>query len=260
MSNSFDPEKTKVHRLAEARAGFPLLRGSPNTSAISLCLYFDRIGQLQWTDFAEQFSEFIENDFLAPLDRLKRLEEFPLVEGHFRPILDPDSRRAKVRFETLPVKVVAGVMKDAHVGGLEGWARMIGQPEMDFSPAKNHAASLDEMVPVAPRRLRKLIDGMLVSRFGLTPRKVSSELISYETKGADGRLKIDVSFPRGGPGSADQLNYYFLREHPDGARVAMVDYESIWRIRGAWNYLTETNAERSITHFARLMEVCDTLV
>lgn len=70
-------------------------------------------------------------------------------------------------------------MNDDSVGGLNGWARMIGAPDMAFIPAKDHAATLEELVPVAPRRLRKLIDDALVGGFGLSAHKVSSELCSY---------------------------------------------------------------------------------
>jgi hypothetical protein len=264
MPNSFDIDKVRAHRLAEADAGFPLLRSCPNTAAISLCRFLDRIGQDQWGEFALQLSEFIEADLRTPgmsMDAQRRkLEEFSLAEAHLGPAFAPSPQPPRMDFALIPVKVVAGLMTDDSVGGLKGWAKMIGAPDLAFIPAKGHAASLEDMVPVAQKRLRKLIDGTLVTRLGLTARKVSSDTISYETGGQDGRMKIDVTFPRGSPGATDQFSYLFLRERPDGRRAAMQSYESIWRIPASWNYLTETNAEKSIAHFARLIAACDALV
>ena len=75
-----------------------------------------------------------------------------------------------------------------------------------------------------------------------------------------GRLKIDVSFLRGGPGSTGQFSCFFRRERPDGRRVTLQSYEGIWRMPTTWNYLTEMNAKKCVAHFARLITVCDTLV
>lgn len=264
MSTSFDREKVRAHQLAEAKAGFPLLRGCPNTAAISLCRFLDRIGPDQWSDFAMQLSDFVEAEHMTPGmsrdERLRLLEKLPLAEALLGPAFSPSPPPPKLEFELIPVKLVASLRNDDRVGGLTGWARMIGAPDMEFIPAKAHATSLEDIQPVAPKRLRRLIDDALVTGFGLIARKVSSENTSYERTGPDGRMKIDVSFPRGGPLSTDQFSYFFLCERPDGKRAALQSYESIWRIPPTWNYLTDANAEASIAHFSKLIAVCDTLV
>ena len=93
MLRSFDIDKTRAQRLAEARAGFPLLRGCPNTAAISLCGLLDRIGQDQWSDFAGQMSDFVQTDHptsgMSVDERRNKLAEFPLVDALLGPAFGP---------------------------------------------------------------------------------------------------------------------------------------------------------------------------
>lgn len=169
----------RAHRREQAENGFPLLRGCPNTFAISLVAYVDQLDEDQRRAFADQLSDFIDAEEptagMTVEQRSVLLRKLPLVEaffgGHLTGNVKP--RRPDVRF--IPVKVLAGVFRDQQVGGFEGWARMAGLDDDARVPAEAHAASLHEIVPVAPRRLRRLIKAAMSETFSAREQRLSSE-------------------------------------------------------------------------------------
>lgn len=248
----------RAHRREQAEHGFPLLRGCPNTFAISLVAYLDHLEEPQRRTFADQLSDFIDADEPAPGMTVEQksvlLRELPLVEAFFGGRLTGQlkHRRPDVRF--IPVKVLAGVFRDQQVGGFEGWATMVGLDDAARAPAEAHAASLDEIVPVAPRRLRRLIKGAMADRFSATEQRLSSEHIRYDAQRPGGRVLVDILFARSRGGSIHQLDYFFAAAMDDGRRITSQPYEALWGCPGRWDYITEANAERSIAHFVRLTE------
>jgi hypothetical protein len=251
----FDLGKTRAHRLKEAEAGFPLLRGCPNTDAIGRLAFLDSLGDADRIAFANQFSDFQEAqtaDRNQPMEA--PLRKAPLVEAFL------EARRPPAHGVAFPpVKLYAGVCKDTGVGGFEGWAKMVGMPESAKAPARAHAASLEELVPVAPRRLRKLIDDALTGRFGAQATRISSDHTRYGAPLTGGGFTVDVLFARG-MGASHQFEHHFNARMASGRSVWMESYEGVWSIGSRWDYVTETNAEKSVAHFIRLIETCIELI
>lgn len=81
-------------------------------------------------------------------------------------------------------------------------------------PPPGLAAGLQELEPVAPRVLRRLVTAMM----------------------SGGR-------------SSHQLDYY--ARLPAGR--TFVCYEQLWRTSGRWDYVTVTNANRSVDHLGLLL-------
>lgn len=251
----FDPAKLRAHRLKEAEAGFPLLRGAPNTDAIARLVFLDALSDSDKIAFATQLADLDAAqaaDANAPFETLLRAP--PLVEAYYA------ARRAPAQgLAFMPVKLYAGVCKDTGVGGFAGFAKMVAMPPEAQTPAIAHAASLSELAPVAPKRLRKLIDEAMTSRFGATAARVSSDHTRYNAAPPGGVLTVDVMFPRG-MGPSWQVEHRFSAKMANGRSVWMKSYEGVWRLTPRWDYLTEANAERSIAHFVRLIEACVDLI
>lgn len=252
---TFDFSKARTHRLKEAEAGFPLLRGCPNTDAIAKLVFLDSLGAADRIAFADQLSDLIEAqtaDLNVPLDT--HLSRLPLVAAYLA------ARRAPAQgLAFMPVKTYAGVCKDTGVGGFDGFAKMVGMPEEAKAPAAAHAASRDELIPVAPRRLRKLIDDAMTTRFGAQATPVSSDHTRYRAPLPGGAFTLDAMFPRG-MGPMYQFEYRFSAKMENGRSVWNKTYEGVWRTMSRWDYVTETNADRSIAHFVRLVETCLELI
>ena len=70
------------------------------------------------------------------------------------------------------------------------------------------------------------------------------------------RIIVDVTFARSGGLSIHQFEYMLKAELLDGARGMLLSYETVWLIPSRWDYVTETNAARSIDHFGSLIEAC----
>lgn len=261
----FDRDKVRIHRCHQAELGFPLLRGCPNTAAIELIGLLDELSAADRMVFAEQLSDFAEvqdANPAMPLDERSRLlKRLPLVERHFGkhfgiPASVP--RRPDVRL--IPVKMLAGILRDERSGGFEGWAKLVSLSDDQTvrAPAATHAASLDEIVPASPARLRKLIGSAMKQRFGAQSQPISSEHTQFTATLPGGGFKVDVRFARSGM-SRQQFDYNYSAKVEARPPVWMSSYEGVWKIIPQWDYVTETNAERSVAHFIRLIETCGDL-
>jgi hypothetical protein len=256
----FDFTKARAHRRHEAEAGFPLLRACPNTPAIARIAYLDSLQPDEQIALADQLSDLYEAQSGLGMqvdERSAFLQQRPLVAGYLG---EGDGQHRKRHIHSVPVKVLAGVMKDTQIGGVDGWANSIGLSHEARRLPVAHAQSLDEIVPIAPRRLRKLIGERMTERFGATPSRVSSEHTRYSAIETGCRLEVDVIFARSGGGSIHQFHYLLKAEMAGRAPVMFLSYEGVWLTPSRWDYVTETNAERSIAHFAQLIETCVQLI
>ena len=125
-----DPTKTREHRRQQAERGFPLLRGSANTAAIGLIGFLDRLSADEQLSFAEQLSDLADfqqaNPAITVEERLDLVRSLPLVERRFDSYLGrTTSTIPSIDVRLIPVKVLAGVIKDETTGGFDGWAKLV---------------------------------------------------------------------------------------------------------------------------------------
>ncbi len=259
-----DPAKVRQHRRDEIAAGLPLLRGCPNTLAIALVQFLDSLTPAERLEYADQLSSFEETQAANPPktndDILDLIRARPLLARHLGPAFNLVSPAAKpIDVRLIPVKLLYAVMRDN--GGLDGWAKIarLADDPTARTPSLAHAASFEEVVPVAPRRLRKLLDEAMKQRFAAVPQRIDKELTRYTAPLDGGRLLIDVTFARAGA-MRDQFFYVVGGELKGGRKIWNMAYEGAWRTAPTWDYVTETNAERSIAHLGQVIEECLKLV
>jgi hypothetical protein len=263
--DGFDPVKVRRHRLREAELGFPLLRGCASTEAISLVLYLEDLDPGDRLAFADQLSSLEERQAASPPSSndgiLALVRGFPLVApflGRRIGLVPPEPMPIDVR--RMPVKVLANVLADQRTGGFEGWSRIVrlSDDPAARAPAAAHAASFEEIVPVEPRRLRRLFDDAMGRTFGATPQRVDKEHVRYDGVNTAGGFRVDLMFAAPGR-PMHQFDYRFSAMLDGRPRIWMVAYESVWRLAPRWDYITQTNAERSVAHFATLVAACTDL-
>lgn len=121
------------------------------------------------------------------------------------------------------------------------------------------AASPAEFVPVAQRRLRRLVDETMTERFAASATRVASDHTRYAGTFRDASLTVDILFAHGAR-SMHQVAHHFGGRTQDGRVVWMKSYEGIWRLPPQWDRLTETSAAPSVAHLATLIEICAGLV
>jgi hypothetical protein len=262
IMHGFDPVKVRRHRLQEAELGFPLLRGCASTEAISLVLYLESLDQSDRSAFADQLSSLEERQPARPPSSNEEI--FALVRG-FPLVAEFLGRRIgmvpiepmPIDVRRLPVKVLANVLADERTGGFEGWSKIVrlsGDPAARL-PTAAHAASVEEIVPVEPRRLRRLFDHAMSGTFGATPQLVDKQHVRYDASHPTGGFRVDLMFAA--PGRAmHQFEYRFSANVDGRRRIWMEAYESVWRLAPRWDYVTQANAERSVAHLATLVAAC----
>jgi hypothetical protein len=259
MTRFFDPAKLRQHRQEQAAHGFPLLRACPNTSAIALITFLDKLTSAEREDFANQLSCLEDEQASMPPSTHAAMQEqmraFPLLARYFGASIGLDPPQVTARdIRQVPVKLMAKLLAEAGAGGLEtiGKTLMLSDEPEARRPSTAHAASLDEAVPVAPARLRKLIDRMMSDRFGATAQAIDKQHTVYGALVPAGQLRLHAMFAP--PGRMTQQLDYVIEMRTKGH--GQVAYESIWRLPSSWNYLTENNAERSIVHLGTLIGIC----
>ncbi len=261
-----DPATTRMHRRQQAALGFPLLRGSPCTAAIGLINFLDRLSPDEHVSFADQMSDLVEAQNAEPAmtveARAAIVRSLPLVERHFGGHFGlPHAPPTSIDVRTLPVKLLAGVMKDKQIGGFEGWLNLVrisDEPGARLPPAA-HAVSLDEINPVAPARLRRLIGDSMKKRFDASAKRVASDHTKFTAQLPTGHLECDFIFATGG-NSRQQFNYCISAKFREQPRLHMASYEGIWRVPSSWDYVTESNADRSIAHLLHQIATCLELI
>ncbi len=256
-----DPTKSREHRRQQAERRFPLLRGSPNTAAIALVGFLDRLSDSEQLSFADQISDLADsqqaNPGITAEKRLALVQSLPLVARHFGRYFGLSAPVPSIDVRLVPVKVLAGVLKDDVTGGFDGWAKLVKlseEPEARAPPVA-HASSLQEIVPIDPGRLRKLIGDAMKNRFGADNKRLNPEHSQFTAKTPESTIKIDVIFARGG-GSRHQFSYQVSATIGERPPIAMASYEGVWLTSPQWDYVTETNADRSVAHLIRQIETC----
>ncbi len=87
-----DPTKSREHRRQQAERRFPLLRGSPNTAAIALVGFLDRLSDSEQSSFADQISDLADsqqaNPGITAEERLALVQSFRWLQGTSAGTLD----------------------------------------------------------------------------------------------------------------------------------------------------------------------------
>ncbi|MCZ8105059.1 MAG: hypothetical protein O9972_45100 [Burkholderiales bacterium] len=261
MTVFFDSRKLRQHRQKQAAHGFPLLRACLNTGAIALITFLDTLTPAEREDFAKQLSCLEDEQASRPLpthaDFQEMVRAFPLLARLFGGSIGPHPPQATARdIRQVPVKLIAKLLKEAGAGGLEtiGKTLMLTDEPEARRPSPAHAASLDEAVPVAPARRRKLIDRMMSDRFGAMAQAIDNQHTVYDALVPAEQLRLHAMFAP--PGRMTMQLHYHIEMRPRSPGQGLAAYEAVWRTPNVWDYLTESNAERSIVHLGTLIGVC----
>jgi hypothetical protein len=239
-----DLVKLAAHREAEAAAGWPLLRRCPNTFAIRALRYLDTLGPADRRAFVDTFRVLDRARARDPGTYHAAVMEQDLtpVFAAYRAGLSGGGDRRGVA--TLPVKVVAALRRDPVFTDYAAFARYVHWPEATALALHPPVLSgLDEIVPVLPRRLRKVMADRARQRLGAVPERLDSE--TTRLVGAHGEVKValDISFAPGGAKAMHQMDHMLWLGPPGGGRLRSAGYESLWLLPTSWDYITEGYAE-----------------
>lgn len=252
----------RAHRQAQAELDYPLLRACPTTEAIRLTLYLDGLAPADRLAYADQLSCLDEQLAAHPpasnAEIHERIRGLPLVAAFLAPRMGMAAPpRGPFDLRVTPVKVLARVLADEDSGGFEGFAKTVGLSDDPVArlPAPVVAGSLDDVVPVEPRRLRKLIDEAMARALGAKAERVDKEMVRYSAIRPEGSARVDIVFAA--PGRLLHQFDYSVTPLRDGRPSAPPrSYEGAWRLASRWDGVTQGNAERSVAHLVTLVEAC----
>jgi hypothetical protein len=247
---AFNPVVLHAHRRAQSAERWPLLRSCPSTFAVRLVRYLDSLSDLQIDALLDQWEAHdalprVEHKSMT--DAETALKQFPAIEAYNAAITEPGRS-----IMTVPIKTAAGSLADIG-GNLDDWAKMFQiEPEgirLDPPLVQN----LEDLVPVVPATLRKVLAEAARLGFAAEAQKISSEETWYVGRIENWDVAIDVRFASNkGLSGGKQIDYNLWVKPLGGKRLFVQGYETIWKLPTQWNYLTVENAERSVKHLVQL--------
>jgi hypothetical protein len=239
-----DPDRLVAHREAEADAGWPLLRRCPNTFAIRALRHLDTLGPADRRVLLDAFRVLDQARARHPEAYHAAVMEqdgSPVFAAYRAGLAGGGDRRGVA---TLPVKLVAALRQDPAFTDYAAFARHLHWPEATALALHPPVLSgLDEIVPVQPPRLRKVMADRARQRLGAVPERLDSE--TTRLVGAHGEVKValDMSFAPGGAKGMHQMDYMLWLGPPGGGRLQSAGYESLWLLPTRWDYITEGYAD-----------------
>lgn len=258
---ALDPVKLRAHRQEQAGLGFPLLRACPGTAAAGLIAFLDGLPPDRRIAFANEVSDLEDAQAARPPGSNAELHDlirsFPIVYAAPGPKFSASvPERGAPAIRDLPVKLLANLLEEAGPAGIDGVAKTLGlssDPAARSLPA-GLVDSPAEIVPVAPARLRKLLDAALKQGFGAGAQRIAADYIVYDAPIQGGHMRLHAMFVAKGR-IRGQFSYS-LDIAKAGMPKRQTSYESVWRMPSAWDYLTEANAARSADHLKTLIATC----
>ncbi len=230
----------------EWNAGFPRLKRIPDTQVVKCLDYFAGL------DAADQA------DLRSALARVRSGVLFQ--EMIAQPPEDPAYRRFTEAtgfggfgggYRYTPVRLLAGIAKDQHIGGLDGWFQKMNCSGRCLQPPEGLLSDLSCLKPIKPVALRKLVNAVFAKLFAPEARSIGGGFWQYQGTLGDSRLKVHIDYSQ----RIEQLRYS-VNLHDPSRSIAFphLTLELIWGIGcGGWNYLTEENATRSVELLGELV-------
>lgn len=117
--------------------------------------------------------------------------------------------------------------------------------------------NLEMLKPANKKQLRKVLDDVLLPALGGSVETTRGGAQLYKGSVASNPVAFHINLECGG---TTQLEYKLRREFgndiPDALRCLLnypMPYEGLWHAAGAWDFLTEENAERSLQVLPELL-------
>jgi hypothetical protein len=233
---------------AEQAAGFPRLKRIPSTQVFRFLDYFAGLSAAEQGELADAIADRSSYFFgsLLPLPY-----RFNAAYDRFAAATEWRGFGGGLRYT--PVKLLAGVAKDTHVGGLDGWFKMMGFTGLSLQPPEGLLSSPAALVPVKKAALRKAVNAALTKLFAPKVKEIGDGTWRYDGTLGTVPLRIMIHFSRSiadpdwkyeitTPGLAGGISgYHCCFESLFGAGY------------GWWDYVTEENFTRSVELFPALV-------
>jgi len=127
-------------------------------------------------------------------------------------------------------------------GGAPGYLAALGCSTLAMKPRDDLLPDLKYLIPAKASLLRKLFKAIVVARF--KPEKNLRDEDHHVFSIEDSIVKLSVDFGS----KLAQFRYYITVQHAGQKKIIHLSYEDLWCVSGAgWDYLTEENAERSMS-------------
>jgi hypothetical protein len=229
---------------AEAEAGFPRLRRSPQTKIIQLIDYFGSLSTDDQSDLLGVLA--LRGSALVDPNPTRLPPSAPAFDRYWKTVTSPGPFSGGYRY--CDVKTLAAIPRMAEFGSYADWIEQTQRPwisERALEPRQDLLPSLECLTPARGPGLRKLVKAALQARGFTAERGKGSEHQYVSPAGAI--VRVDFGSYLG------QLVYH-VSAACGATRIVRLSYESLWSQPGGWDYLTDENAARSVEHLAGLVE------
>ncbi len=237
----------KAHLAGEAHAGFPQLSRTPSSGMIKFLDYFSALTGAE------------RDSLLHTLGRIGAMRFFPpqLVREQMTEIAHTDPAFVRYREAMLSAPFSMGMRYQ----GLRMLKAMLSDPAslemvaktraaLDFTPRDDAPLTLvpdlepDRLQPAKAPLVRKLIDKAFMKLFAAGKEKRAGGETGYTGQLDGATLTVWIDF------AAMGLQLRYGVSIPDASKRIFVwhmPYEDLWGAGAGWDYLTDENAEPSVS-------------
>lgn len=248
----------KSHLRAEAEAEFPRMRRTPSTSAVQFLDYFDTLPASGAEALLDALAQLGALRFFPPLESYGRMQSIATANSAYlayrRALQSPQF--------TLGLRYVEPRMRKALLTDPAGRATMAeARANIDFVPRDDAPAELmpedgTDPTPAKAPLLRKLIDEVFRKAFAHGKQRLAGGETEYHGSLNGTGIRVAVDFAAMGM----QLRYgVTIPDETFPKFVPKLAYEDLWAIAPGWNYVTEQNAEASVSllceHIAQIVSL-----
>src|SRR5262245_9001231 len=145
---------------AEWATGFPTLKRIPSTRVVRFLDYFAALSAAEQTELSDALVDRGSHYLCPPLPPAS-----PSGEAYSRYAAATEWRGFGGGLRYTPIKLLAGVAKDAAIGGLAGWCQRMGFSGLSLEPSENLLSGVAAIIPAKSAQLRRRVDAALQPLF-----------------------------------------------------------------------------------------------
>jgi hypothetical protein len=249
----------RVHMDAEADAGYPLLRRIPSTRATAWFDYLESISPAEREELLHAHARVAALGFVLTTSAQQEIlhlvnSEPALVK--YREAVSQGPLAMGLRYQS--IRMARAVLNDAQSVAMMRQTRS----RLDYAPRDDAPVPLvndpdvARLQPAKAPQLKKLVRPLLQGLLDTKEEKMPGGTMKYDGALDGTPLTVRVDY------AARDVQMIYAVSIPDPERKVVVigtGYERVFGIGGAWDYLTEENAEVSIGLLPELLRRLVTL-
>ena len=249
MSDSHLAKRTllRAELTAEVASGFARLRRIPQTDIIWFLDYFSGLTEAPRAALLDELADSAVMAFGQPSSpKLNAMGtvDFPPAFAQIYKLRERPGGKGGTRYTDIKMLGMDPSLREPS-GYHSSWRENL--TDLHFQPRPDLLPDLSQVKPAKAPLLRKLVKAVLTESLGLRHEKQPGGTSKFMGRYGDGELTVRVHLGM----TLGQLSYNVTLKNAENRPLfLLLSYERLWGAGQPWDYMTEENAERSVTFLA----------